>query len=240
MLAASVSWFGFGYGGGIGPRPNSRQRVGFLWPFRRQKVFDLAESVPPSVAVLFARSDSIYKSIQGLDVFDISRDARSYRGSLPVVAHPPCRAWGRLRAFAKPRQDEKYLALFAVDTVQRCGGVLEHPEASSLWRAAGLPPPGWGQDEYGGWTLPVVQHWWGHRARKSTWLYIVGVSSRGIPDIPLVLGEASHTVGLFSGRDRATCRPEIGKAEREATPPEFARWLIDLASRSSIAVGRSG
>lgn len=194
----------------------------------------------PSIAILFARSDSIYKSIQGLDVFDLERDARTFAGSCPVVAHPPCRAWGRLRAFAKPREDEKALALFAVDQVRRCGGVLEHPEASSLWAAAGLPAPGAGCDAFGGWTLPVVQQWWGHRARKATWLYIVGVSSRRIPRMPLVLGQASHTVGLWSGRNRAPCRPEIGKAEREATPPAFATWLIDLASRSSSSLKDSG
>ena len=28
-----------------------------------------------------------------------------------------------------------------------------------------------------------------------------------------------------------TKRPEISKAEREATPPEFAAWLVELARR---------
>lgn len=185
----------------------------------------------PSVAVLFARADSIYKSMQVCEVFDVERDARNYAGVLPVIAHPPCRAWGRLRHFAKPRPDEKDLALFAVQNVQKYGGVLEHPEASSLWRAAGLPPPSWGMDEFGGWTLPVVQHWFGHRTRKATWLYIVGVPPAALPSIPLVLGEASHVVSRWSGRDRSRARPEIGKAEREATPVEFARWLIEVASR---------
>jgi len=55
----------------------------------------------------FARPDSIYKSLPGCDVFDLARDARTYNGSYPVIAHPPCRAWGRLRSFAKPRPDEE-------------------------------------------------------------------------------------------------------------------------------------
>ncbi|MWL55341.1 hypothetical protein GQL84_23735, partial [Escherichia coli] len=58
------------------------------------------------------------------DVFDIERDARTFAGGMPVVAHPPCRAWGRLRKFAKPRPDEKALALFAVAQVRAFGGVL--------------------------------------------------------------------------------------------------------------------
>lgn len=47
-----------------------------------------------NVAVLFARSDSVYKSIPGCDVWDINRDARNWKGGAPIVAHPPCRAWG--------------------------------------------------------------------------------------------------------------------------------------------------
>lgn len=185
----------------------------------------------PIVSVLFARADSIYKQIPGCDVWDIERDARKWPGSRHVVAHPPCRAWGRLRHFAKPRDDEKELAILAVGNVRQFGGVLEHPAASSLWKAAGLPRPGSGRDEFGGWSIQVPQFWWGHRAYKSTWLYVVGCEPSEIPEIPLVLGEAPCTVGLFSGRDRARARKEISKPEREATPPKFAEWLVELARR---------
>ncbi len=58
-----------------------------------------------TVAVLFARADSHYKALQGVEVYDMERDARTYDGPWPVVAHPPCRAWGRLRQFANPRPD---------------------------------------------------------------------------------------------------------------------------------------
>jgi hypothetical protein len=103
-----------------------------------------------TVSVLFARKDSVYKAIPGTDVYDIDRDARNYNGNFPVVAHPPCRAWGRLKGFAKPRPDEKQLAFFAIDQVRRNGGILEHPAYSSLWAAAGLPRPGAGKDDWGG------------------------------------------------------------------------------------------
>ena len=82
-----------------------------------------------TVAVLFARSDSIYKALPGCDVYDIERDARRWPGGAPVVAHPPCRAWGRLRAFAKPRHDEKDLARWAVAQVRNgaaCWNTLSH------------------------------------------------------------------------------------------------------------------
>lgn len=190
-----------------------------------------------TVAVLFARADSHYKALDGCDVYDMGRDARTYDGPFPVVAHPPCRAWGRLRSFAKPRADERNLARLAVALVREFGGVLEHPAGSTLWSAQNLPRPG-ERDAFGGWTLAAPQKWWGHRAEKNTWFYIVGVEPNEIPDVPLVLGEATHTVGLFSGRDKSKCRPEIGKAEREHTPPQLAAWLVELARRTSVLAHR--
>ena len=186
-----------------------------------------------TVAALFVRADSIYKTLPGVDAWDIERDALRWPGGMPVVAHPPCRAWGSLRHFAKPRAGEKSLALFAVDQVRRWGGVLEHPARSTLWPVAGLPEPG-DADAFGGWTLVVDQHWWGHRAQKRTRLYVCGIEARDLPDMPMRLGEATHTVGLWSGRDRVRCRPSIAKPEYEATPPEFARWLVDLAGRCHV------
>lgn len=181
------------------------------------------------VAVLFARADSVYKTLPGCDVWDIDRDARKWPGGYPVVAHPPCRAWGRLRHFAKPRSDEKGLALWAVKQVRSFGGVLEHPAASTLWPTAGLPLPG-ERDEFGGWTLPVYQHWWGHRAEKSTLLYIVGCNPADIPEMPYRIDEPTHVV---QSRKREGSRPHITKAEREHTPIALAIWLCELARRCS-------
>lgn len=191
-----------------------------------------------TVAVLFARADSTYKTMLGTDVWDAERDARRWPGGAPVVAHPPCRAWGQLRQLANPRPDEKALALYAVEKVRRFGGVLEHPERSTLWPVAGLPAPG-ERDEWGGWTLPISQRWWGHRAEKATRLYIVGCEPVDIPLMPLALGEATHVCGSSGRRsdggrlhkgDRGW-RPEISKAEREHTPPLLAAWLVELARR---------
>lgn len=194
-----------------------------------------------SVAVLFARADSVYKSLPGCDVWDEGRDARKWGGGCPAVAHPPCRAWGQLRALANPVPGEKELAYFAVESVRKFGGVLEHPLASTLWPAAGLPAVGF-IDDFGGWTLPIFQSWWGHRAEKATKLYIVGCAPAEMPIMPLVLGEASHIVGSSGRRadggrlhkgDRGW-RPEITKAEREHTPPSLAVWLVEVARRCHV------
>lgn len=202
-----------------------------------------------SVAVLFARADSVYKTLPGCDVWDATRDARRWPGGVPVVAHPPCRAWGALRALAKPRPDEKDLAIFAVRQVREWGGVLEHPASSTLWAAAGLPLPGGrapARDEFGGWTLPIFQQWWGHKCEKATWLYIVGCEPDDLPVVPMVLGEASHVI-TSSGRRRDGSRrrkgdlgwrPEVTKAEREHTPAALAVWLVDLA-RKCVPAGEA-
>ena len=183
----------------------------------------------PTVAVLYCRSDSIYKTLAAADVYDAQRDARTYSGSLPVIAHPPCRALGRLRQFANPRKGERALAIHAIRKVRECGGVLEHPRGSTLWKRAGLPMPG-SRDRFGGFTVEVSQKWWGHKAEKSTWLYVVGVEPGELPKIPLVLGQSSHVLETRKIHDRC---PSLPKREREETPLAFALWLIELALRCS-------
>jgi hypothetical protein len=111
--------------------------------------------------------------------------------------------------------------------------VLEHPAKSKLWPNY-LPEPG-KTDYYGGWTLPIWQYWFGHRARKATRLYIVGVRPADVPPMPMVLGDAEFVVGTSGRRkdgSRKKSRPEISKSEREHTPLEFARWLVQLAQET--------
>lgn len=180
-----------------------------------------------TVAVLFARADSIYKTMP-VDVWDIERDARNWQGGLPLVAHPPCRGWGRLRQFSHATDDERALAPLAAAHVRRHGGVLEHPAESTLWAHCGLPRPGQFPDSFGGWSLAVDQYIFGHRAEKATWLYVVGCDPDDIPDMPIRGGRPTHCVRPTKSYPRL---PSITKREREATPPAFAAWLVELASR---------
>jgi hypothetical protein len=187
-----------------------------------------------SVAVLFARADSIYKTLTGCDVWDAERDARRWPGGAPVVAHPPCRAWGRLQHFARPREDERALGPWAVDRVREWGGVLEHPAFSHLWLYCALPAPG-ERDGFGGFTLPITQSWWGHRADKATWLYVVGCGPRDIPDLPPIAPRAAYAVQTRLSEGMPGWRPHIRKAEREHTPAALAAWLVDLATRCRVS-----
>lgn len=169
------------------------------------------------VAVLYAKKGSVYHSIPGVDVWDEARDARLYPGGLPVIAHPPCRAWGRFAQWAKPALHERDLAFHALASV-RDGGVLEHPRASKFWKAGHMPRPGEPPDKFGGYTIEVNQVDWGHRAIKPTWLYIVGVPPDRLPEMPPP-GVAVTSV------------ERMWRGEREATPLRFASWLVQLANR---------
>ena len=170
------------------------------------------------VSVLFARADSCYFELRA-DVWDAARDARRFVGDGPVIVHPPCRGWGRLSHQSVATDEEKAMGIFAAEQVRRCGGVLEHPWASKLFKAAGLPKPSDGLDAWGGFTILIDQGWFGHAAPKPTWIYICGVDRRDVPGVPVT-------------RTRAKGRTlELPVAQREATPPDLAKWLLLLAAR---------
>lgn len=177
------------------------------------------------VTILFAEPASVYWTLTD-DIYDKQRDARKWPGGNPIVAHPPCRSWCQLSLFAKPPPGERRLAIWAVLQARRWGGVIEHPAQSKLWPIMGLPRPGDPPDQYGGFTLPVDQFWWGHPARKRTFLYIVGCRISEIPRIPLRIGEAPMTIG-----NSTRCRKEVPKSQRSSTPMAFAEWLIACAER---------
>lgn len=186
-----------------------------------------------TVAVLFARQDSVYKTLPSCDVWDIERDALRWPGGQRVVAHPPCPSWGRLRWAAKPKPGEHELAIRAVEMVRVWGGVLEHPKASGLWKHLNLPKPGAGADKWGGFSLEVQQVWWGHSCDKATWLYVCGIDKADVPPMPLNFGESTKVVTTTRNCRPGSphWKPHCTKREREATPPAFAEWLINLAER---------
>lgn len=184
------------------------------------------------VNVLFAHRRSAYWDMP-VEVFDERRDARSWKLNEggPLIVHPPCRSWCRMSHLAKPPAGESELAFFALAAVRLRGGVLEHPAHSKFWPAAGLPRPG-GKDEHG-WTLAVSQRWWGHRAEKPTWLYIVGCAPGGIPELPLSFTPASHVCGSATAQRMRGMDDD----ERDLSPPAFAWWLEELASRCARPPG---
>lgn len=157
------------------------------------------------VAALYVQPRSIYSTFQDVELFDLARDARTYGGPWPVIAHPPCRAWGKYKAWAKPRDGERDLAFHALEQVNRYGGVFEHPVGSTFFQEAGIPASRL-------WRVNQVD--FGHRAIKATWLYLVGCHP------PQNMPPAGRPV---------TTVERLCRQERERTPETFARLLVDLA-----------
>src|SRR5258708_2809733 len=145
-----------------------------------------------TVAVLFARKDSIYKTIAQCDVWDAERNALKWPGGSPVIAHPPCALSVAMRQLSTQDTSDHAYAIWAIDQVRKWGGVLEHPKRSALWETLKLPRPGDPPDRSGGWTLGIQQREFGHLAEKETLLYIVGVPARAIPPLPLCLSYAER------------------------------------------------
>jgi hypothetical protein len=184
------------------------------------------------VAALYIDPRGPYPKLLGPErCWDEKRDARTYDGPWPVVAHPPCGPWGRLKHLSRqPRE----LGPIAVDQVRRFGGVLEHPAGSALWRHCGLPLPGEPPDSWGGHTIKVNQVEWGHACVKPTWVYQVGL--RLSPAEPPFPGrKPTHGIwyGDFERAGRAGPRLRGASKEiRRRTPPAFAEWLINLAAQA--------
>lgn len=199
------------------------------------------------IAALYIDPRGPYPSLSGVDCWDESRDARLYEGPHPVVAHPPCGPWGRFRHLY--RGTEHDCAPRAVAQVREWGGVLEHPAGSKLWEWEGLPLPGDATDAWGGRTYVVDQCDWGHVARKRTWLYVVRVDQRWVMRQLAKrrgTGVPTHWCSGFrpgGGRKypaqykRTGCAVPPGikvcsAQQRRRTPLEFAKFLVELASRS--------
>lgn len=195
------------------------------------------------IAALFVQSDGCYFGDNSIDPWDEKRDARLYNGPFPVIAHPPCQKWGSM-AFAnfarwggehnRPGNDGGCFAS-ALASVNRWGGVLEHPKATRAWAAHGLAKPvsiGW-QRSGDGWVCEVWQSAYGHRANKATWLYYHGSREPFALRWDKIVG--THQVGNPDKRGKAANKPALSKREANATPPEFREELIRLAQLANVS-----
>jgi hypothetical protein len=178
-----------------------------------------------AVVALYVDPMGPYPSLLGLEnCWSIERDAKRYDGPHPVIAHPDCGPWSRLRHLCRHQDPE--CGLHAIAQVQAYGGVLEHPADSKLWLNYGLPSPDYPADKHGGYTLRVNQVSWGHVCAKPTWLYCVrvdkalaesGIRTGGTPTHCVCKGPGSYDL------------PVASKAKKRRSPRAFAEWLITLA-----------
>ena len=199
-----------------------------------------------TVAALFVEARGAYGQLPDVELWDEARDARTYAGPHPVVAHPPCSRWCRLAGLVEARWGHKRgedggCFAAALAAVRRWGGVLEHPAYSDAWAAHGLTRPpsaaGWHAADFeGGWSCYVEQGRYGHPAKKATWLYACGVE---LPTLRWghIADRYPGVVSWCRNRFPEDTRPRVGKKAASATPPEFRDVLISMA-RSAQRLAR--
>ncbi len=204
------------------------------------------------IAALFVDRRGPYWGRVDVDAWDAERDARAYAGDLPVVAHPPCERWGRYWGGGPSARVKRVLGddggcfESALASLNRCGGVLEHPEASHAFKRFGINAPpksggwvpafGWPEGTHY-WTCCVEQGHYGHPARKATWLFVVGMKRHQLPELlwgksnGVRLDEGFHSKAERDAARAAGQKPvkRLSTVQNIVTPPAFAELLITLA-----------
>lgn len=111
------------------------------------------------VAVLWTCRNSKYVDLYpAVDLWGIGRDANTYNGPYPVICHPPCGPWGKLKWNSR---ESRHHGINAVAFADRWGGVVEQPLGSELFKLHGTA----------GRVEKVNQCDFGHQAIKPTLLY---------------------------------------------------------------------
>lgn len=173
------------------------------------------------IPVLFTLPGSNYTKYSFTDCYDVNRNALNYSGQKAIIAHPPCRLWGRLSHLSKAPKSERLLAIWAVIKVRANGGILEHPAGSRLFRKMLIPLDG-SPDQYGGFVISINQHWFGFKAKKRTYLYIVGCSRSQLPALTLNFDAITHSVSSSPNF------LELDKKQNSVTVPKLCEWLFEI------------
>jgi hypothetical protein len=209
------------------------------------------------IAALFVQRGGVYFNLPNVDPWDVHRDATNYEGPYPVVAHPPCKRWSRFgiqmlkgHGFNDGKAKKDFGCFeFALNSVRKYGGVLEHPQHSLAFDEFGITKPnkfnGW--DEFGnrlGWQVAkdgvgqvcqVEQGHYSHIMRKCTWLYVV--SKHELPN--LIWGDSNPKTPRKISYARGYARKvsiidSINDVERSKTPIPFRNLLISIAENSHL------
>jgi len=201
------------------------------------------------IAALFVETNGVYFGLPNVDPWDEARDARLYDGPWPVVAHPPCKRWGRYWGGGPSAKVKRQLGddggcfASALESVRKWGGVLEHPEGSHAFKKYHIPCPGRGAGWIpcldGGFVCCVEQGHYGHRARKATWLYAFGAHLPRLYWSPsnagIRLDEGYHSAEERRQAIKTGTVQRLSHRERAATPPAFRDILIAMAESVNLA-----
>lgn len=190
------------------------------------------------IAALFVERGGVYYGLPDVDPWDEARDARKYAGPWPVVAHPPCQLWGKMAIINFKRWGGEHnrpgndggCFRSALESVEKFGGVLEHPADSYAWDKHGL-----GRASFGfwhrsriGWVTEVWQSAYGHLARKRTWLYACGIAEP-LPALRWKRIAGACQIGFHDQRGKERNKPTISGNAASATPLAFRDMLLEIA-----------
>ena len=175
------------------------------------------------IPVLFTQEKSNYNNFKIFDCYDLKRNALCYNGRVPVIAHPPCRKFSKLRGLSTAPLSEKKLAFFALSKVRQFGGILEHPRSSTLWLNGNFNLDG-SVDSYGGFLRSVDLSWFGFPARKKTMLYFCGIAPGQLPPFPISLNAITHVISSTYKSEKK----EISKNMRSTTPLRMIEYFIEV------------
>lgn len=185
------------------------------------------------IAALYVERGGAYWDLKGVEAWDVERDARTYSGPWPVVAHPPCSSWCQLAPvnlarWGSPIGADGGTFEAALAAVREFGGVLEHPAYSLAWAEHDLPRPsrGWWSASFTdpGLVTEVSQCAYGHPARKRTWLYTVGV---GPVELDWSEPAWSHVIGNGVNSGESIDMPKLEATL--GTPVAFRDLLLGMA-----------
>lgn len=171
-----------------------------------------------TTTVLCIDPNSNYFKLPGIDLYTKTRNAYNFTGNNVIIAHPPCAQWSRLRNFAKEDKEEKELALFCWELVNKNGGILEHPYGSFLFKYVNASRKK---------IFCIDQHWFNFPCRKRTWLYC-----HEIDLLPFPLNFNAYIRKVESLHSRT----------RSIMPIEFCKYLVDSVSShipASIGLSKS-
>lgn len=162
------------------------------------------------ISVLCTHAKSNYKSIPGLDLWPDPRNAYNFSGDNPVIAHPPCAQWSRMKNFARINKEEKDLAVFCWEKVLQNGGIFEHPAGSSFFNYVAADRKN---------MLSVNQSWWGFPCTKRTYLYFHRCSAIAVP---LSFDCVTKTVN------------QLHSSKRSIMPLSFCTYLVSCIDQTFL------
>lgn len=176
------------------------------------------------ITVLYVQSGSFYERFKDLDLWNIERNAILFKGKNVLIAHPPCRGFGRLRSFSNHTGCELLLAYSAISKVRVNGGIVEHPISSTLWqkmKVGSIKTP----DRWGGYLIKIHLSDFGFKARKPTGLYIVGCKFSELPVQPISFDAITHSICT----SKKSAKKELDSKIRSKTPVALIHWFLEVA-----------